>query len=920
VSDPSTGSGSPRAQSRGDWAPELRARLSSLRLSPAREAEIIEELSQHLDDRWQELIAGGATPEEATRVMLDEFHAERLTRYLAPLRQSRSAEVTPLPTSWFLLGGFIGDLRHAIRELRAAPGFTIVALAVLTLGIGATTAIFSVVDAVALRALPFDEHDRLVAVGERRPPGPGDTNYDPQALMSIATPNYLDWVAEQRVFESIAGVVGAPFSSFTLQEPGTEPEDVPGLRVTAGFFDVLRIRPALGRAFTGDNEIDGRHRVVVLSDGLWRRRFGGNPDLVGKTIAFDDGAYEVVGIMPPGVSWDVAYSGGALRPTEILVPYVISARDNVRPADGGRVMITKAIARLKPGVSIEQAQAQMDQIAAALEKTHPMWNKDNNAGVRPLRDHLVGTTTKSWMLMLLGAVGIVLLIACANVANLLLARASGRAREVAVRAALGAGRLRLIRQFMIESLVLSAAATALATALAWWVIQVLRTSMPDGVPRVAAIALDVRVFAAAAGSSLLTALLFGVVPALQASRPDLTSALKDGTRGASAGRGRLRLRNVLVVAEVALAVVLLVGAALFTGSVIALMRINPGFSTDRVLTAQVRPQSDPVAALAEIVERVSRAPGVIHASVINGGLPLGGFNSSTNITIPGKDIVGADAVINARIVTPDYHKALRIPLRRGGLFEATDRMGVERVVIINESAARKYFPGEDPIGRSVNISRDDMTIVGIVGDAHQASLETDARREAYVPLAQVQNLRGASELAILTSGDPYDVLPAVKSAVMNVLPDVPLRNVRTMDELFARRIAQRRLNMLLLGLFGLLGLVISAVGLYGVMAYVVSQRTREIGVRMALGATRSKVVGMVLINACSLVAAGLLIGGVGAWYLSATARTFLFGLEPTDPRAFVAALVSLALAGALATIVPARRAASVDPVVALRAE
>ena len=544
----------------------------------------------------------------------------------------------------------MGDLRHAVRELRAAPGFTIVALVVLTLGIGATTAIFSVVDAVALRALPFDEHDRLVAVGERRPPGPRD-------------------------------------------------------------------------------------------------------------------------------------------------------------------------------------------------------------------------------------------------------------------------------------LVLSVVGTALATALAWWVIHVLRTSMPEGVPRVAAIALDLRVFAAAAGLSVLTALLFGAVPALQVSRPDLSSALKDGTRGASAGRGRLRLRSVLVVAEVALAVVLLVGAALFIGSVIALMRIDPGFSTERVLTAQVsprmapgRPPSDAVAALAEIAERVGQAPGVIHASLIYGGLPLGRGNWSTDIKIPGKELAKGDDIINAPIVTPAYHRALGIPTRSGRLFEASDRMGVEPVLILNESAARKYFPGEDPIGRSVTFSREDRTIVGVVGDVHQAGLESDPRAEGYIPMAQVGNLKGGGDLVIRTSGDPYDVLPVVKSVVMQVLPEVPLRNVSTMDELFARRIAQRRLNMLLLGLFGVLGLVISVVGIYGVMAYVVAQRTREIGVRMALGARRSHVVRMVMLHASVLVATGLLVGGIGAWYLTATAKTFLFGLEATDPRAFAAALVSLSLAALAASIIPARRAASVDPIMALRAE
>jgi hypothetical protein len=380
MSDTSTSSGSPRpfdsaqgrperverrAESRRDWVSELRARLSSLRLSPAREAEIIEELSQHLDDRRQELIASGATPEEATRVMLDEFHADRLAQYLAPLRQSRTAEIAATGRGRFVLGGIMNDLRHAVRELRTAPEFTIVALAVLMLGIGASTAIFSVVDAVVLRGLPFDEHDRLVAVGERRPPGPRDTSYDPRAVTSIAMPNYLDWVAEQQVFESIAAVVPQPFNSFTLKEPGAEPEDLPATRATASFFDVLRIRPALGRPFTAENEVDGRHRVVVLSHGLWWRRFGGNPDMVRRTIAFDDGEYEVLGVMPPGASLDVASTGGTLRPTEILVPYVISQRERLRDP-GGREMITRGIARLKPGVSVEQAQAQTDQIAASI--------------------------------------------------------------------------------------------------------------------------------------------------------------------------------------------------------------------------------------------------------------------------------------------------------------------------------------------------------------------------------------------------------------------------------------------------------------------------------------------------------------------------------------------------------------------------
>ena len=812
------------------------------------------------------------------------------------------------------------DLKAAFRSLSSSKTFTAVALIVLTLGIGASTAIFSVVDAVVLRALPFDEHDRLMAVGERRTPSvTADPSRDPLALSSIAPQNYMDWVAQQQVFETIAAAAGG---AFTLREPGAEPEDLRAHRVTASYFDVLRVRPAVGRAFAAEHEVDGRHRVAILSDALWRRRFGGDPAILGRPIPLEGGSYEVLGIMPA----DVPNLGGGVRPIDLWVPYVVPPDERIRnPNSHGYYL--QSVARLKPGVSIAQAQAQMDQVAAAVERANPAWSKDHKIGVRPLRDHIVGARTKSWMLMLLGAVGIVLLIACANVANLLLARASAREREIGIRAALGAGRWRLIRQLLVESLVLSIAGTLLAIALAWWGVQVLRNAMPEGVPRISAIAVDMRVLAAAAGLAIVTGILFGIFPALQLSKPDLTNALKGGGRGASAG-GKQRLRAALVIAEVALAVILLVGAALFVGSFVTLMRIHPGFDPENVLTVQLSPRFEPVKAphhgapdfgpqFIEIVDRISRAPGAVHASLISGGVPLGGSMSITDISIPGK-VVQDDKGISIRRVTPEYHKALRIPLRSGRLFDATDRQGAAKVVIINESAAKKYFDGEDPIGRSATINDEERTIVGVVGDVYQSSLETEPRTEAYVPVAQLRSSFG--ELVIRTSGNPYEVLPAVKSAVLAVLPDVPLRNVRTMEELISRRVAQRRLNMLLLGLFGLLGLVISAVGIYGVMAYVVAQRTREIGVRMALGATRSSVVSMVLINAGLMVAAGLAIGGVGAWYLSSTAKTFLFRLDANDPRAFAAALATLTFAALVASAVPARRAASVDPMVALRAE
>ena len=807
------------------------------------------------------------------------------------------------------------ELKAAIRSLNASKTFTAVALVVLTLGIGASTAIFSVVDAVVLRGLPFDEHDRLVAVGERRPPGKtADPTRDPDAISSAAPQNYLDWKAQQQVFESMATIAG---TSFTLREPGAEPEDLRAERVTSEFFTVLRVQPAIGRPFTTENEVDGRHLVAVLSDGLWRRRFGGDPGIIGRTIPLQNSAYEVIGIMPPGFEYPV----GAVRPFELWVPYVVPVDERIRDPHS-RSMYLQTIARLKPGFTLRQAQAQMDQIALAIQKANPEWNKDNFVGVRPLRDHLVGARTKSWMLLLLGAVAIVLLIACANVANLLLARATAREREIGIRAALGAGRWRLIRQLLVESLVLAIAGTACAIVLAMWAVRVLKSAMPENLPRITAIAVDFRVLAAAAIVAIATGILFGIVPALQASKPNLTNALKDGARG-TAGAGRQRLRSALVVVEVALAVVLLVGASLFIGSFIALMRIDLGFKPQQVLTASISPRWEPgtpppdaSAAFTDIVDRIGRVPGVLEASLIAGGMPLGGSMSIQDLKIPGRTLQG-DQGISFRRVTLDYHKALGIPLKAGRFFTAADRKGAPNVVIINESAAKQYFPGESAVGRTMTIN-EDRTIVGVVGDVHQSSLEIEPRSEAYVPVAQIRTSFG--ELVIHTSGNPYAVVPQVKTVVLNALPDVPLRNVRTMEEVLAGRVAQRRLNMLLLGLFGLLGLVISAVGIYGVMAYVVAQRTREIGVRMALGATRAAVIRMVLANACALVAAGLAIGGIGAWYLSSAAKSFLFHLEPNDPRAFAAALVVLAAAGIAASALPARRAATVDPMIALRTD
>jgi putative ABC transport system permease protein len=803
------------------------------------------------------------------------------------------------------------DLKTAWRSLTSGGTITIAALAVLTLGIGVSTAIFSVVDAVVLRGLPFDEHDRLVAVGARL--APVDPR-DPDALLPVAPQNYLDWAAQQRTFAPMAAVASG---WLTLQEPGGEPESLVPQRVTANFFDVLRVRPAIGRAFSADHEVEGRQRVVVLANGLWRRRFGADPGIIGRAIRLQDlegdvGAYEVVGVMPAGFTYPV----GAARSTDVWIPYVVPANQRVRAAS--RTNSLQVIARLAPGVSLWQAQQQMTAIAGGLERANPQWNKDDRIGVRPLVDHVVGSKMRSWLMMLLGAVGVVLLIACANAANLLLARFTSRAREVSIRAALGANRGRLVREFILESLLLFGIAGACGVIVGWWTLGALKSALPPGVPRVAKIALDLRVLAAAATAACATGLLFGAAPALQSSKPDLVEALRNGGN-VTAGRGRRRLRSALVIGEVALAVVLLVGAALFIGSFVSLVRIEPGFNPDHVLTAQLTPRverlpggklADRSAALIEAANRIRQVPGVSAAAFVDGGLPFGGATSMTSVFT-----AGGVEMLNVRSVTPDYLRALRIPLRAGRFFTPKDDANAAEVVVLNASAARHFFPGLDPLGRVIGVAGD-RTVVGVVDDIHQRSLEMEPWKEAYVPMAQ-RSVTGV-EMAIRTEGDPLSLLPAIKAAALSVFPDVPLRNIAPMRELLNRQMAQRKLNMLLLGLFGLLGLVIAAVGVYAVIAQTVAQRTREIGIRMALGATRAGVVSMVLREACLLIGCGLAAGAASAWCLRGVANSFLFGVRATDPRAFAAGIAVLAASALLASLLPARRASRVDPVVTLK--
>ncbi|HEX9761391.1 MAG TPA: ABC transporter permease [Candidatus Acidoferrales bacterium] len=808
------------------------------------------------------------------------------------------------------------DLVYSIRMLAKNPAFTLVAVVTLALGIGAGTAIFSVVDAVFLRGLPFDEHDRLAAVLEE----------DPQRFFpsgSTTAQTYLDWRREQKSFEGLAAAEGA---RFRLRNERGEPDDAWSQRVSWEFFPTLRVMPVLGRTFTPEDEIWGGHKQVILSYGFWQRYFGGARDVIGATLQLNEEPWEIVGVLPQ----DFSYPAASDLSAQLFVPLAFTSRQTSRET-AGRNYNLAVIGRFKPGVALGQAHQQMNALAAALDAQYPTWSPGARARVVPLHEHWVGRM-RGWMLLLLGAVALVQLIACANLANLMLARAATRAREMAVRAALGASRGRLIRSLLVEAVVLALAGAGIGIVLAHDGVEVLRAWLPPNLPRVAAIAIDLRVLSVAIATAVTTGIIFGIVPAIQGSRPNLVESLKQGSRSATASAAGQRLRNAVVVAEVALAVVLLVGAGLFLGSFARLMRIDPGFDYRNLLTVNVgvpfrgdfeeaRARGGPYAQ--QMLEAVSRVPGVESAAAVTGGLPLTGSWARSPVTLPGKGKLAGegrdwtDNSVDKRAVSPGYLETLRIPLRRGRTLNQHDRAGTEPVAVVNEAAARRYWPGEEAIGQRIGIDGKEYTVVGVVGDIRHLGPETPPRQEAYLALAQEPST--GVNLVMRTPGDPLKVLPAVKAAIWAVNSEQRLTSQTvTLEGYMDRLIAQRRFNMAILGLLGALGLVIAAAGIYGVMAYVVAERTNEFGVRMALGATPGIILGMVLRRASALVAAGVAIGGTVAWSLSATVRAFLFQIEPTDAGVFAAAVGVLALTGLLASVAPARRAARVEPMQALR--
>ena len=699
-----------------------------------------------------------------------------------------------------------------------------------------------------------------------------------------------------------------------------------GALVSGNYFQMMGVQPAAGRLFTvEDDRVPGGHPVAIISFSYWQRRFAGDRAVVGRAVTINNTPMTIVGVSQEG------FLGSFLGiATSAWVPMAMQAQvTGVSRLESRGNSWMQTYVRLHSGTTRAQAQTEISGIMGQLSQEY----RESNDGLRVevVKPWQATFGAPSALAPILGVlfvvVGLVLLIACANVANLLLAGATTRVREVGIRAAMGASRWRLVRQLLVESLVLAGLGTVLGVVLAWWGVNVLRAAIPDGVPRVASIAVDLRVLGVATGLAVLTGLLFGAVPALQLSRPDLTQALKENARGTSAGRWQRYLRSALVSAEVAIAVVLLVGAALFIGSFRTLMKIDPGFNPESVLTVSLQPRWDrsvagaPIpdyrAEVGRIVDRIAQLPGVVHAAAISGGMPMGGSMSQSSITVPHREIPSADRSISVRQVTPDYHRTVGIPLKRGRFLEPGDRDGITPVIVINELAAARYFPDSDPLGQTVQINGP-RTIVGVVGDVYQTSLEQAPRTEAYMPVAQNRVI--FTELLVKTAGPPQSLVAGVRAAVLAEMPDVPLRTIRTLEEVIARQVAQRRFNMLLLGLFGMLGLVIAGAGIYGVLAYVVSQREREIGVRMALGASRGRVIGGVVSGAGVLVFVGLVVGLATSYLLAGNAQAFLFRMQLDDWRVFATALAALVAAAMAAAVIPARRAAAVDPMVALRSE
>ncbi len=811
------------------------------------------------------------------------------------------------------------DVRYGARMLLKRPGFTLVAIALLALGIGATTAIFSVVNGVLLKPLNYPEPERLVALSET---SKGERE------MAVAFPTYLDWRAQQTVFENLAARMPA---GGVITSEG-EPERVTGRFATASFFPTLGVVPHAGRFFTPEEDDPGAERVMVLSYGLWQSRYGGDPEVTGRSIQYNGESWLVVGVMPAELDF---YGQNNLN-NQFFIPLGrLAAQEFMHDRNSHVVFVT---ARLRRGVSIEQARAEMGTIARRLGAQYPASNAGNGVALRSLLDDHVGAA-KPALLMLTVAVGLVLLIACANVANLLLARGAARRKEIALRMALGAGRWRIIRQLLTESLLLALAGGALGLLLAAWIIDLLIKFNPDGLPRLENITLNVTVLGFASFVSLLTGIVFGLAPALQISKVNFNHALKAGSAAFSGDAGGRRLRGALVVSEVALSLVLLVGAGLLIRSFWRLMQVEPGFDASNVLTLRLRlndtkyPEAaQSMAFLREAAQRIEALPGVRQVSLTT-GFPFGRASENSYLLEgePEPRQPSERTRAYSQSVSETYRQTLGITLLAGRDFNASDRTDAPAVVIVDDEFLRRHFPNRAPdaaLGKRLRYGGDGepwREIVGIVGHVRQHGLDEQGRPGIYRPWTQINpkyiaDYVRAMDLVIKTSDEPTGLVAAIKREVQSLDRDQPLGNVRTLESLMAQSFAPRRFSLLVLGVFALVALLLSAVGLYGVLSYIVTQRTREIGVRMALGAQTRDVLKLIISQGIRLALAGVGLGLLAAFALTRLMSSLLFGVSASDPLTFVGIAALLMLVALLSCWLPARRATRLDPMVALKYE
>jgi putative ABC transport system permease protein len=887
---------------------DLLFRLRALFRREAMEAEMDEELRSHFENHVEKLVASGMPREEAVRRARLEFGGyEHLKEECRDARGVSLVEATAQ------------DLRYALRMLRNSPGFTAVAILTLALGIGATTAIFSVIDSVLLRPLPYKDPAGLVLVWENNSQHPNPHN-------TVSPPDFLDWQSRNNVFAEMSAL----FDQRANLTGNGVPQEVVVQDVSANFFSVLGVDPILGPGFTTENGKKGHDDVVVLSYGFWKERFAGDPEIIGKHVVLNGRPQTVVGVAPQDFTWFIKDGSFTGAKPQMWTPFIFPASFSDRK-DIGRFLTV--VARLKPGATVPQAQSQMGSIAARIAEEYPDFNAYWGANVVSVRDQVSGDLRPA-LLILFGAVAFVLLIACANVSSLLLARAAAREREIAVRTAIGASPWRIARQLLTESVLLALIGGSIGVALAAWGTNLLLAASPKNLLGMSSIPIDSRVLAFASGATLLAGLLFGFLPSYISAHSGISETLKEGGRGSSAGKQRSFARAAFVVVQMCLALVLLAGSGLLIRSFVRLVGVDPGFDASHLLTFKVSlPSSkygkDPacLAFFRQLLARISVLPGVRSVSM-NTFPPFSGLGSATGVHVlsqPERSLMDLP-VAAVRVIGPDYFPTMQIPLHSGRTFNEQELTEERHVVIVNQAFADQYLKGVSPLGqkavvymKSLEESKNTPSeIIGVVGDVRQMGLDTPAEPTVYWPHPELV----ISEMTIVvrTTNDPLTLVSAVRSELQQMDPEQPMAAISTMDQLLAGSLSRSRFTMLVLGVFAAVALVLACVGIYGVIAYSVTQRTQEFGIRMALGANRHDVFRLVLGQGTRLMLLGIGLGIVAALIVTRLLATLLFGISATDPLTFTTVALLLALVALAACYIPARRATRVDPIVALRYE